>query len=455
MPGSDRAQVSNLTMESDDLATLTRRDRLRFIVLVVALVAVAVWISARFLQPAPPRHIVLASGAAFGLYHQYADRYKQALARDGVTVEERQTSGAADNLRLLLDPTSGVNVAFMQGGIANADAAAKIEMLASLYYEPLWVFYRDAKPLTQLNDLRGKRIAIGMPGSGTRAFVEPLLEFNAVQQENSRLLSQGGDDAVHALQAGDVDAVLLVGGAATPAIVALLRDPAIRLMNFARADAYTRRFPYITKLVLPAGTVDLGLNIPLHDVTLIGTKAMLVARPGLHPALVNLLLDAAGDIHSRQSYFEAAGEFPAVAPVDIPVSDDAERHKRFGPSVMHRLLPFWIATFVERFVMLVLPLIIIMVPVVNYFPVFLRWRVRSRVYRWYGELTLLERDVATRKGALPVEQWLHDLDRIEHAVEGIRTPTSFASEAYTLREHIGLVRRAVLAKAGAQATSAS
>jgi TRAP transporter TAXI family solute receptor len=439
-------------MESDDLATLTRRDRLRFVALVVILVALTLWISARFLQPAPPRHIVLASGAGFGLYHQYADRYRQALAKDGVTVEERQTNGAADNLRLLLDPASGVDVAFMQGGIANADAAAKIEMLASLYYEPLWVFYRDAKPLTQLNELRGRRIAIGAPGSGSRAFVEPLLEFNAVQQENSQLLPLGGDDAARALQAGDVDAVMLVGGAATPAIVGLLRDPAIRLMNFTRADAYTRRFPYVTKLVLPAGTIDLALNIPQNDVTLIGTKAMLVARPGLHPALVNLLLDAAGDIHSKQGYFEAAGEFPAVAPVDLPVSDDAQRHKRFGPSVMHRLLPFWVATFVERFVILVLPLIIIVVPVVNYFPVFLRWRVRSRVYRWYGELALLERDVATRKGSLPIERWIADLDRIEHAVEGIRTPASFASEAYTLREHIGLVRRAVMAKAGSAAT---
>jgi TRAP transporter TAXI family solute receptor len=439
-------------MESDDLATLTRRDRLRFVALVVILVALTLWISARFLQPAPPRHIVLASGAGFGLYHQYADRYRQALAKDGVTVEERQTNGAADNLRLLLDPASGVDVAFMQGGIANADAAAKIEMLASLYYEPLWVFYRDAMPRTQLNELRGRRIAIGAPGSGSRAFVEPLLEFNSVQQENSQLLPLGGDDAARALLAGDVDAVMLVGGAATPAIVGLLRDPAIRLMNFTRADAYTRRFPYVTKLVLPAGTIDLALNIPQNDVTLIGTKAMLVARPGLHPALVNLLLDAAGDIHSKQGYFEAAGEFPAVAPVDLPVSDDAQRHKRFGPSVMHRLLPFWVATFVERFVILVLPLIIIVVPVVNYFPVFLRWRVRSRVYRWYGELALLERDVATRKGSLPIERWIADLDRIEHAVEGIRTPASFASEAYTLREHIGLVRRAVMAKAGAAAT---
>jgi len=412
------------------------------------------WVTAQFLEPAPARRIVLASGASFGLYHQYAERYRQALARDGVVVEERMTEGAAENLRLLLDPKSGVQVAFLQGGIANSTQAEGVEMLASLYYEPLWVFYRAPQTLTRLNELQGQRIATGAEGSGTRAFALPLLAFNAVRPDNSTLVSVGGDAALSALQAGDLDAMLLVGGVQTPIIIKALRDRALKLMSFARADAYTRRFPYVSKLTLPAGTVDFGLNVPEHDVVLIGTKAMLVARPGQHPALVNLLLDAASDIHSKQGDFENAGEFPGIAPVDLPVSDDAERHKRFGPSFLHRLLPFWVATFVERLVILVLPLIVILVPAINFFPQFLRWRVRSRVYRWYGELALLERDVATRKGTPPIEKWLQDLDRIERAVEGIRTPTSFASEAYTLREHIGLVRRAVLAKAGTPGSAA-
>ena len=276
----------------------------------------------------------------------------------------------------------------------------------------------------------------------------PLLAFNSVLPGNSTLLPIAGDEAMRALQAGEIDAVLLVGGAQTPVIDKGLRDPAIKLLSFSRADAYTRRFPYISKLTLPAGTVDFALNIPAQDVVLIGTKAMLAARTGLHPALVNLLTDATNEVHSRQGYFEALGEFPAVTPVDIPVSADAERHKRFGPSFIHRFLPFWVATFVERFVLLVLPLIIIAVPVVNYFPEFLRWRVRSRVYRWYGELSLLERDVQSHQPPFPIEKWLKDLDRIEHAVEDIKVPTNFASEAYTLRGHVDMVRRAVLAKAG-------
>jgi hypothetical protein len=341
----------------------------------------------------------------------------------------------------------------MQGGIVAPGEAADVQMLAALYYEPLWVFYRAPRSLSQLHELQGMRIAAGAEGSGTRALVMPLLAFNSVLPENSTLLTVGGDSAIRALQKGEVDAVLLVGGAQTPLIENALRDPAIRLLSFSRADAYTRRFPYITRLTLAAGTVDLARDIPQEDVVLIGTKAMLVARAGLHPALVNLLLDATGEVHAKQGYFEGAGEFPSIAPVDFPVSADAERHKRFGPNYMHRLLPFWVATFVERFVILVLPLLVVLVPVARYFPDFLRWRVRSRVYRWYGELTLLERDVATRKAPLPIEKWLADLDRIEHAVEGIRTPASFASEAYTLREHIGLVRRAVLAKAATDAAA--
>jgi hypothetical protein len=183
---------------------------------------------------------------------------------------------------------------------------------------------------------------------------------------------------------------------------------------------------------------------------------MLVARDDLHPALINLLIDAAREIHGRQGYFEAAGEFPGTAQVDdIPVSPYADQHRRFGPSFLYNYLPFWLATYAERALILIVPLVVVLVPLVNLLPQILRWRSRSRIYRWYGELALLERDVATRHGTLPIEKWLQDLDRIEEAVEHIHTPASFASEAYTLREHVGLVRRAILAKAGASARAGS
>jgi TRAP-type uncharacterized transport system substrate-binding protein len=432
-------------MASHPLPANIRRYLVRWGIVAAALIVAAV-IGAWFLQSTIPRHIVLASGDRNGMYHQYAQRYKEILARSGVTVEERITAGADENEALLHDPKSGVDVAFMQGGVVAPADQGNLMMLATLYYEPLWVFYRDPGTLTQLDDLRYKRIAVGGPGSGVRAFTEPLLAANNMTGFNTQMIPLANLEALHALQAGQVDAAFIIDAVQAPAVWQALHDTSLKLMSLARADAYPRRFPYITKLTLPAGTIDFGLHIPKEDVRLIGTKAMLVSRDGLSPAIINLLLDAGREIHGEQGYFEADDEFPNTAAVDLPVSVDADQHHRFGPSILHQYLPFFVATYVERLIILLVPLLVVIIPLFNLLPRLLRWRTRSRVYRWYGELALLERDIASRKGVLPIDQWLSDLDRIEAAAERVRTPASFASEAYTLREHIALVRSAVLAK---------
>jgi TRAP-type uncharacterized transport system substrate-binding protein len=428
--------------------TKRRRQVLRWGIVFAALVAVA-GLGAWFLQSTIPRHIVLASGLKDGPAHAFAQQYTEILARDGVTVEERLTGGADENERLLHDPKSGVDVAFMHGGVVHKNDRGNLVMLASLYYEPMWIFYRGAEKFSQIDDLRYRSIATGSPGSGIRAFAEPLLAANNVTGFNTRLVPLVNLEALRALQAGQVDAALLMGPASSPAVWQALHDPSLKLMSMGRADAYPRKFSYITKLTLPAGTIDLALHIPDHDIDLIGTKAMLVARDGLPPAITNLLLEAARELHGEQGVFEANDEFPGTSQVDLPVSADAVRHHRFGPSLLHRYLPFFVATYVERLIILLVPLLVILVPLINFLPQVLRWRVRSRVYRWYGELTMLERDVGKRTGNLPIQQWLADLNRIEQAAARIRTPASYASEAYTLREHIGMVRRAVMAKAGA------
>lgn len=409
--------------------------------LLVLLAAIGAWM----LQSTIPRTIMIATGPKDSLYPVFAQRYRETLARDGVTLVERKTGGAAENAQLIADPKSGVDVAFMQGGVIRD--AGKVVMLASLYYEPLWVFYRGSETLTRLDQIRYKKIAVGTPEQGVRAFVEPLLKANNVTGFNSRLEPIGNVDALHALQSGKVDVAIFVGGVESPAIFQALHDTSLKLMDFSRAEAYQRRFDHITKLTLPAGAIDFALDIPQQDVRLISTEAMLVSRDDLPPAIVNLLLEAAREAHSDQGYFERPREFPNTDPVDIPVSVDADRHHRFGPSIIHRYLPFFFATFVERLIILLVPLLVVIVPLFNLLPQLLRWRMRSRIYRWYGELTLLERDVASRTGKLPIEDWLTKLDRIEAGAARIKTPTSYASEAYTLREHIALVRRSILAKA--------
>lgn len=443
------------------VALLSRGSRRRLAVVILALIAVAVWATFHFTSPGPTRRIVLASGVDGGVYHRFAQRYAEVLAREGVKVTERMTSGADENLKLMLDPKSGVDVAFMQGGLAHSPETDGLMMIASLYYEPLWVFYKGQSTLPELRELLGKRISVGIPGSGTRALALELLELNGVVdthgigRENTEIRSIGGEDALKALKADNVDAAVFVGGAQTPLIQQALREPGIELMSLKHADAYPRRLPYIFKLSLPQGAIDLARNVPDRDVAMIGTKAMLVAHENLHPALVNLFLDTAREIHDEQGYFEAAGEFPDITALDFRVSPDADQHKRFGSSLLYRYFPFWIAAILERAIIVLLPLVVVIVPVMNLLPQVLRWRTRSRVFRWYGELALLERAVDTRKGVLPIDTWISDLDRIERGVERIRVPARFASELYTLREHIGLVRREVLAKAAARRQAAA
>jgi TRAP-type uncharacterized transport system substrate-binding protein len=441
-------------MTLEDLAALSRRDRVRVAVVAAFALAALAWAILQFMQPAPPRRIVVASGPAPGMYHRYAERYKAYLAREGVTLTERMTNGAAENLALLADPRSGVDVAFVQGGVAQPPPP-DVAMVASLYYEPLWVFYRDPRRLTELKELAGKRLAIGEPGSGTRALVVRLLAANGVTAadasplQGTALVDIGGADALTALRAGSVDAILLVGSAETPAIAEALRDPTTALMSFDRADAYPRRFDFLTRLVLPPGTIDLAAEIPREDVKLIATEAMLASRRDLHPALTQVLVDAAREIHADQGVFEVAGEFPNVTRVDLPVSSEADRHIRFGPSFLHRYLPFWLATVVERTIVLVVPLLVLLVPMFNHLPQLLRWRIRRRIFRWYGELVLLERAIDTHAGEPRLAQWQKDLDRIERGVAGIRTPASYASEVYQLRTHVALVRRTLDARIAA------
>ena len=440
-------------MSLDHFAVLSRREMLRTVLVFAAAIGAALWVSFQLLQPVPPRRIVIATGVENGLFHKYAQRYREVLARDGVTLEIRSTQGSGQNYELLLDPASGVDVAFLQGGLARMPQAERLAMLAALYYEALWIFHRPDAQFTQINQFRGRRIAVGAPGSGTQAFVLPLLKANGLDSTDATFIATGGEDALALLRDGRADVALLVGGGSMASVQEALHDPRVQLMSVQRTEAYARRFPYITRLTLPAGTVDLAHDVPPADVDLLGTKAMLVARDTLHPALVNLLLEASRDEHDDQGFFEAAGEFPNAAQVDLPVSPDAQRHHRFGQSLLYRTLPFWIATFVERTAIVVVPLLVVLIPLVNLFPQVVRWRVRSRVFRWYGELALLEREVARHQGRAPLEDWLARLDRIERAVAGIRMPASFASEAYTLREHVELVRHAIVSRA-AQAGAA-
>lgn len=424
------------------------RVRRAALMLVVAL-SIAL-LGAWYLEGTVPRHAVVASGTEFGVNHLHAQRYGRILARDGVSLEERLTAGGAENLRLLLEADSGVDMAIIPGGIVRAKEDRRILMLATLYYEPLWVFYRGDANLTQLSDLRQKRVAVGTPESSVRAFAEPLLVANDVSVANTTFDLRGHLDAVAALRNGEVDVILLLGPIHAGPVWAALNEPGFKLMSLSGAEAYQRRFPYITKLSLPPGSVDFAKQVPDKEIQLIGTKAMLVAREGLAFPLVQLLLDAAREVHATQGFFEEPAEFPNTMPVDIPVSVDAMRHLRFGPKMLQRYMPLVAASYVERVFVLLVPLVVVLIPLIEFCWQVFKTIIMRRIHLLYGELALLEREVDAATDKTSTTRWLATLERIERSAGSMKIPSSFANEAYALREHVRFVRREVEAKTNEQ-----
>ena len=284
--------------------TYSRRALIRAGVLVALLTALCLWVSFHFLDPIPPRRIVLASGPESGLYHHFAERYRKALAAEGVVLEERITDGATENYRLLLDRKSGVDLAFMQGGIATLPEADSLVMIASLYYEPMWIFTRRGEAVDALSSLAGKRISLGSAGSGTNMLASQLLRASEVTAENSTLLAISTSRSLSALKLREIDASMIVTGPSSKTLQAALTDPDFELVSLAQADAYPQRLTFITRRTLHAGAVQFVPLIPPRDTAVIMTKAMLVARDDVHPAIVNLLLEAIRDIHDERAYFE-------------------------------------------------------------------------------------------------------------------------------------------------------
>ena len=403
------------------------------------LVFVAFVIAYQFIKPAPPGHVVMATGGVDGAYHGYAKRYAERLAREGITLELRSTAGSVENTRLLREGV--VSLAMVQGGIEDPDVdTVGLQSLGSLYHEPLWLFYRRDVDFTDMRDLAGRRIAVGPVGSGTRALVTRLLADNGVVDDRD-WLAAGGNDAVEALLDGRVDAAFFVISAQSPLVARLLRAPDVVLADFVRAEAYTRRYRFLSDLVLPQGVVDMAADIPPHSQHLLAAAANLVARPDLHPAIIDLMLQAASDVHREGGWFERDGEFPKPELLAYPLSNEAERYYENGPPFLQRYLPFWAASLVDRLKVMLLPLLVLLFPLIKVMPPIYTWRMRARVYRWYDELESAEERFAS--GEQDGAGVFADLDRIEAEVQRVKVPLSFTDQLYHLRQHIDLVRRKI------------
>ena len=421
---------------------LSGRDLSLTIISVIAAASAVFVFAFRFVEPAPPDSIAISTGAIDGGYHMFAQRYQEILARDGVKLELRPSAGSQENVSRLLDDKSDVEVGFLQGGSAFAANAPELVSLGSIYYEPLWVFYRGPE-IHDFGGLRGKRLAIGPEESGTRALALQLLAVNAAVMPPTMLLAENGKQANEMLLQGKLDAVFMVGPPESPLVEQLVSASGVTLLSLDRAEAYTRRFPALTKLTLPQGVFDFVKNVPAHDVTLISPTANLLAVDSLHPALAYLLMRAASEIHGDAGLLRKAGEFPAPLNSEFPLSAEATRYYKSGPPFLQRFLPYWAAVLVDRLWLTLLPVLALLIPLGRILPAVYRWRVRSRIYRWYAKLKEVELELDEHSTQEKLTELLGRLDQIEHAVNRINTPLAYTDNLYAFRQNVGLVRQRV------------
>ncbi len=439
MNTNENTQTQNEEQEEDTRISLpleALKSVLPYLIALFAVIGTGYWL----IDPAPPKKIVIAVNKQDANYLAYAQLYGALLKQDGVELAIRESDGPLQSLDQLRKEDGPVDLAFLQDGIASADSSVGVVSLGSLYYQPLWVFSGKQHKVSHLSDLKGKRIAVGHAGSGTGILSHMLLEAAGVTAKNSSLRDIGDEEAGEALEHGDVDAVFISGVPTTPVIQKLAASPKIAIADLDEAEAFSRQFSFLHHLVLPEGALNLETNIPSHEVNLLVPTVTLLARDSLHPALVYLMLKVISRVHGGAGMLQHEHEFPSDKDTDFELSSQAKKFYESGPPFFDRYLPFWAATFVNRVLLILLPLAALAVPLSRIAPSIYIWLVKSRVHKLYGELRFLEMQLRNPHHPLELPVFRKELDAIEQRVNHLHLPVAFSRHLYELRSHIELVR---------------
>lgn len=399
----------------------------------------------------PPRKFTILTGPQDGSYYVTAEAYKKIAADKGFDLEIRTTTGPSETLQLL---ESGQAVAgFVQGGIAAAGDPTILSTLANVFYEPIWIFYRkDAfgqQPLARASEFIGKRIAVGSAGSGTDWMAMRLLEESAITPENTTLINMSFDEAAAQLASGQVDAGFFVASDMLPLPWRLLDNPDLDLISFDKADAYDFRLPWLTTVVLPEGGANIQRNIPAATKRLLATTANLLVRNDTHPDLVRLLVVAAVATHYQGGLFEGRFQFPNLLMTDLPINNQAQAYLqqlKNGDSYLDNHFPFWLAALFDRYLLFVLPVLLIALPLLARTQIAYRWYMQQKIVRWYKTVHAIDMHVDTMQLAA-VDNEIHRLDTIDDKLrKQLTVSNSYMPQVYELRQHIEFVKQRLEAR---------
>lgn len=399
----------------------------------------ALFVFKRVIQPPPPNHMTISTGHPKGEYADYAKLYQDDLKTEGVNLKIEASQGAVENFEKLSDEDSPIDVGFVLDGLGSTEKAPSVSSLGSIYYAPVWVFYRGQE-ITRFSQFVGKRISIGKDGSDVQQLALPLLNESEITDANTKLMRLGWRETLTSLKNGSIDAAFFLASAEDDTVQRLLKDPELKLMSLDQADAITKRIPFLHHLKLPHGTIDLKRNLPPRDTDLVATTVTLLIKDSLHPALVYLLLQTITRIHSDPGFFEKKNEFPIDKDFQFPLADEAKTFYKSGPPFWQKHLPFWVATLFDRFLFLSLPLLILLFPILKMIPQVYRWRVERRIYKKYGALKLLEAQMKGDPERKKRDEYLSKLNEIEVQVNEMNLPLQYSNHYYSLRGHIEFVR---------------
>ncbi len=420
----------------------------------VALTFALLGLAYMWLDPNPPNKITLATGPAQSAYAEFGARYAKVLKLSGIDVVLLPSEGSSDNLALVSQGKA--DIGFVQGGSGDAQANldSGIQSLGSLFVEPVWLFYQTSAAakvskggtLTALAQLQGLRINVGTAGSGVPALMDKLFEVNRMDISIQKLSKLEQTPATVAFLNGELDALVFASAPESAMVQMLLQTPGVRLMDFAQNEAYSRRFAFLTPVVLPRGVVDLAADVPAQNVRLVASTTTLLARPGVHPAILQLLSQASLKMHGSAGWFNRAHEYPNAANTEYPLAQEAERAIRNGVPLLQRYLPFSWANLVERMWLALGIILAALLPLSRVVPPLYQFRVRSRIFRWYAQLRTIEERLGNLRAA-PAHgltdnkaTLLQALAALDAKVEKVNVPLSYADELYSLRNHISLVR---------------
>ena len=434
----------NPALHRSQKAPMTPGRKRLLIIGAILLIAALGWALAAVLKPAIQRTIVITTGADNGIYRGFADRYAPLLKRDGITLDIRSSSGSIENYQRLQDPDSEYEVGFIQSGTTRPKETDDLQTIAAVSYEPIWVFYRGDTIVNRLAQLRGKRIAIGIPGSGLLNVAQVLLSYSGVTGDNTTLLEMDAAKAYQDLENGTLDAAFFIGRPDASMQQTLLNSN-LKLMSFAQADALVQKFPSLSKIIFPRASTSIVNDLPQADVTLLAATALLVSKDTLHPALAYLLLEAAKTVHGGEDYFTPRGEFPNLNTDEFPISDESTRYFKSGRPFLQRYLPFWLASFIERRLLILVPFMALLIGLLQALPRMAQTRIKNRLVVWYREIKSLEDEIWRSPQPTPnqIAQWREEIESIDANASQIRMPQRYFQDVYALKQAIGVVRERI------------